>query len=182
MPPDESLQSAPLASAVPARTAPGSSVSAVRSTAGRFDPFGRQRRQAMWHHLVILFGAMAVFVVARCLQLQDATHVRLAGTSWVLPELCSVRRWLGVPCPGCGLTRSFVCLARGDLAAAWRFNPAGLLLFGLVVVQLPYRAIQLRRLAKRRRELDWDLLPWITIVVGFAMLAQWIWRIVPQVL
>jgi len=34
---------------------------------------------------------------------------------------------LGVVLPGCGLTRGVVAVARGDLAAAWRWNPASLL-------------------------------------------------------
>lgn len=34
---------------------------------------------------------------------------------------------LGVVLPGCGLTRGVVTVARGDLAGAWRWNPASLL-------------------------------------------------------
>lgn len=34
---------------------------------------------------------------------------------------------LGIVLPGCGLTRGVVAAARGDLAGAWRWNPASLL-------------------------------------------------------
>lgn len=29
----------------------------------------------------------------------------------------------GLPCPGCGMIHAFLALARGDVHAAWRFNP-----------------------------------------------------------
>ncbi len=37
---------------------------------------------------------------------------------------CMVSRLIGRPCPGCGLTRAGLALARLDLSAAWAFNPA----------------------------------------------------------
>ena len=43
-------------------------------------------------------------------------------------ELCALRRFTGLACPGCGLTRAFTALARGDWAAAWSFHPFALLL------------------------------------------------------
>lgn len=46
------------------------------------------------------------------------------------------RRAFQIDCPFCGMTRSFVALAHGDLAAALRFHPAGPLLFAAMVVAL----------------------------------------------
>ena len=68
-----------------------------------------------------------------------------------LPELCFLRRYTGLACPGCGLTRSFISLARGELAHAWAFNPAGVLWFVACAVQVPYRSVQLWRLARGGR-------------------------------
>lgn len=51
------------------------------------------------------------------------------GTILGLPSLCPFHNLSGVPCPGCGLTRSFVCLAHGQIAAAFEFHPLGPLLF-----------------------------------------------------
>ena len=39
--------------------------------------------------------------------------------------LCVFRRTLGLPCPGCGLTRSFCAMARLDIVGAFGFHLAG---------------------------------------------------------
>lgn len=58
--------------------------------------------------------------------------------AWVgrQPTLCAVRAVTGVPCPGCGLTRSFVAAAHGDLGAAFAFHPFGPVLLALCGVGL----------------------------------------------
>ena len=38
-------------------------------------------------------------------------------------SICMLRRVFGLPCPGCGMTRAFAALARGDLRAAFAFHP-----------------------------------------------------------
>ncbi len=43
-------------------------------------------------------------------------------------SLCLFRRHTHVPCPGCGLTRAFALLAKGDLAAAVGMHPLAPLL------------------------------------------------------
>lgn len=48
-------------------------------------------------------------------------------------DVCSLHRLTGLPCPGCGLTRGFVALTHGDLAAAADLNPFALVLFPLFV-------------------------------------------------
>lgn len=39
------------------------------------------------------------------------------------PSLCPSRALLGLPCPGCGMTRALAALLRGDFAAAFAFHP-----------------------------------------------------------
>lgn len=41
------------------------------------------------------------------------------------PILCGFRRLTGLPCPGCGLTRSVVTLGNGDLKGAFEHHPLG---------------------------------------------------------
>ena len=49
------------------------------------------------------------------------------------PAACPSVRWFGIECPGCGLTRAFLALARGDVAVAWELHPWAFLLFPLAV-------------------------------------------------
>jgi Protein of unknown function (DUF2752) len=51
---------------------------------------------------------------------------------------CPVRHWAGVICPSCGMTRSFMAIARGDWHSAIDYHLFGPLLFvgfGLAIVQ-----------------------------------------------
>lgn len=36
---------------------------------------------------------------------------------------CPFRYIAGIPCPGCGMTRAWICLSRGDIDGAFFFHP-----------------------------------------------------------
>lgn len=82
------------------------------------------------------------------------------------PTLCVVHRATGVPCPGCGLTRSFVATAHGDLDGAFAVHAFGPVLFlastlGLLALlgwTLSGRRPLNRRLFSRLRPAGWTLL------------------------
>lgn len=42
--------------------------------------------------------------------------------------LCGFKLLTGIDCPGCGMTRSFFALARGDLAESITMHPLGVIL------------------------------------------------------
>lgn len=48
--------------------------------------------------------------------------------------MCQFKEVTHLPCPGCGLTRSFVGMAHLDPELAFRFHPVGALVFPAVVV------------------------------------------------
>lgn len=104
-----------------------------------------------------------VLVAAACLQLHGSDHVRLPGGSHPLPDVCTYRRWTGKPCPGCGLTRSFIAMAHGDWKRAWQFHPFGALLFAYCGCQVAFRGMQIMRL--RRGLAPWQIGRWHDVMV-----------------
>lgn len=51
---------------------------------------------------------------------------------------CMFLKLTGKPCLSCGMTRSFLCAARGEFLAAWQWNPLGLLIMVGTVLYTPY--------------------------------------------
>jgi hypothetical protein len=130
-------------------------------------------------HGVLLVAAIVVLLLAFALDVHDEDAVVLPLLGIPLPHTCSFERLTGFGCPGCGLTRCFISIAHGDLLRAWHFNPAGVAIFLLVVIQIPYRAAQLWRIQSGRCE--WrpvTLSTAITTAILFALLGQWVWRLI----
>lgn len=123
------------------------------------------------------FLAMSVAVIsASCLLSVDTTNkVTLPLTSLQLPSVCQFRNMTSLDCPGCGLTRSFIHIAHGDLAGAWRYNAAGILMFAFVLAQIPYRSVQLWRIRRGLPELNWWRVGnWALAIATTALVVQWI--------
>jgi hypothetical protein len=130
------------------------------------------------YHIVLLALSACIVLLSVLLSIRGSTQVVLPLVQVPLPELCTFRRFVGLDCPGCGLTRSFISLAHGEVAAAWSYNPAGLLLFAIVVVQIPFRVYQLWRIRRGQRELSLPLAAQIIFaVLGIALVAQWSLRL-----
>src|SRR5207244_9617366 len=67
-------------------------------------------------------GALALVLLAAALPSQGA------GV-----PICLFRYLTGLPCPGCGLTRSFSCILHGDFVRGYDYHPFGYLLLPLSV-------------------------------------------------
>lgn len=52
-----------------------------------------------------------------------------------LPEVCALKRTTGLPCPGCGLTRSWVSAVHGDLGGSLAHHPLGWLILAYALAQ-----------------------------------------------
>jgi hypothetical protein len=75
------------------------------------------------------------------------------------------------------MTRAFISIAHGDFAAAWRFNPASLYFYPLVLSQLPFRTWQLWRYRRGLPPVftsSWGFAPAILLMV--VVLGQWFLR------
>ena len=133
-------------------------------------------------HRTVLLIAIGVLFGAMVLQIRDGQQVLLPVVKIPLPGTCTYKRLVGSDCPGCGLTRCFISLAHGELARAWDFNPAGILVFVVVILQLPYRTIQLWRTRHGFPEIRLrrftNVVLWLMIL---GLVVQWIARtVLPQ--
>jgi hypothetical protein len=140
-------------------------------------PFAATRSGWGQLHWTLLLLSSGVLAAALVLRVEYGMLVSIPWLGMTLPELCYWRTVFGVDCPGCGLTRCFVSLAHADPAAAWRYNPVGILLFAGVVFQLPYRTLQLWRLRQGRPELDVAILPWALVGICLLLVVQWLVRV-----
>lgn len=65
------------------------------------------------------------------------------------PVLCPFRLVTGLPCPGCGLTRSFCAMSRGQFLAAFGFHLFGPALYVAALLSIPlmlYQVVTARRI------------------------------------
>ncbi|MGA7615522.1 MAG: DUF2752 domain-containing protein [Thermoanaerobaculia bacterium] len=99
----------------------------------------------------IVLGISA-FGVALSVVLGQLT--RAGGHPLPKQSFCWSQILLHRACAGCGLTRSFVALGAGDLAGAIRFNWAGPLLFGCLLLLMGSRLFRIARPARELRRFD----------------------------
>ncbi|MEO9330280.1 DUF2752 domain-containing protein [Gordonia aurantiaca] len=87
------------------------------------------------------------------------------------PGICPFALLTGLPCPGCGLTRSWVALMHGDVAAAVRFNVFGPVFLVLTAVTV---VLAVATLVRRRGS---PLANWRDLALGRAgavLLGVWL--------
>src|SRR5215472_634303 len=77
-------------------------------------------------HLAILLSTLITLLIVPVI-----SHV---------PHFCVMKKLLGIPCPGCGISHSLMAVFQLDLARAWLANPAGIgiaLLFSFQIIARP---------------------------------------------
>lgn len=94
-----------------------------------------------------------------------------------LGDLCWFHTAFHIPCPLCGMTRSFAALAHGDVAAALRFHPAGPLLFVAILVFVVGAVVALLRrsppMVDRRRFMrGFEAVVAICLLVGLSRMMR----------
>ena len=132
------------------------------------------RRPDPKFHLVWLCLAAGVVLLSMLMQISNSQQVNIPFTQIPMPELCSFRRFTGMDCAGCGLTRCFIALGHGDVPRAWSYNPAGLFLYGIVLFQIPFRAWQLWRIRRGQPEVSLGRIGYSAMILfAVLMIAQW---------
>jgi hypothetical protein len=105
------------------------------------------------------------------------------AASFILPpsglgiSTCVFRNTFGIPCPGCGLTRSFAAISHGQLAAALRSHPLGILIYGSMFIYMlkwATEALLRRRLFARLEEKASLPVLWTLV---FGLVGVWLLRL-----
>ncbi len=91
-------------------------------------PASAAPRFALQQGLRAGLAAGALAALARAAGLFEPARVVAA-----LPELCLFHRLTGLDCPGCGMTRAFLSLLRGDVPGALHLHPFSLPLFAAIL-------------------------------------------------
>jgi hypothetical protein len=123
----------------------------------------------MWPSSLVALAAICVAAAFSVYPPADGDPTRLMALGQVFGGECGMKAAFGVPCPQCGMTRSWVYLVRGDLVSAFNFNAAGALLLLWIAAGGVIGAL---RLVTGREGLLQP--PWI-VLFGWAMF----WVIVP---
>ncbi len=106
----------------------------------------RDRLHRTKHHRTMLWMSAAVVILAFALKNSENSRVAFRWLpNYPLPHSCISRSWFGLECAGCGLTRSFIYFAEGDLPASFQVHRVGWLLAIAVLLQFPYRILALKR-------------------------------------
>jgi hypothetical protein len=150
--------------------APGADVPSERSD----EDLLRSRTLERIAHLVLAATAWIVLGVAWTLEPSPeglGTHEQLGMAP------CGFHQMLGIPCPTCGMTTAFACLAHGDVAGALVSQPFALVLFALTAaaaVALMWSFVRGRSLLPK---LYSPKAPWV--IQGFLLLwmASWAFKI-----
>jgi hypothetical protein len=97
----------------------------VRHAPGRVGSRGMARPARPSLPAALLVASIAPLLGSAALGWIPALHQRLLAA----PLVCWSRLLLGRDCAGCGLTRSFVAIARGEPSEALQWNPLGPVLY-----------------------------------------------------
>lgn len=163
--------------AVPVRETTCGGVGESPRSAGTTSPPGagtgeKRLRAAL---VLLLGGLIAVAALLPPAVPGDDGGLAIAGQR--LPEVCAVKRTTGLPCPGCGLTRSWVSALDGDAVASVLHHPLGWLVLLYAAAQLvrhgAWLALPRRRSGTERlgRHLDRGV-----IALGVLLFAFWLPR------
>lgn len=107
----------------------------------------------------LLWAAIFLAIVGLSFSLHPSMQGHGTHTQLGLPPCPSVLMF-NRPCPGCGMTTSFVYMAHGDVVNGFRVHPFGPILFvgwGITALLGAYGAIRGLRLDTDSRSFQWAL-------------------------
>ncbi len=148
-------------------------LSAVANGEGVLDEAAR-RKMAKSGHLTLLTVSSIVIFLSMVLRVPGEEKVLVPLINQPIPGLCVSKEWLGINCPGCGMTRCFISLGHLQPERAWHFNPVGLIVFGIVLSVIPWNVAQLYRIRAKLPPLQFQGFNFVLGVTATLLIVQWI--------
>ena len=93
----------------------------------------KQFLKEQWLQLIF---AASIILLSCILTPSNSQDDRVTIFGFKTPILCLHRLIYNKPCPGCGLTRSFVCFAHGDIRTSYNYHRLGIPLFIIILLQM----------------------------------------------
>jgi len=90
-------------------------------------------------HIIVLSVCLFILLAAFLLSPSRSVDEPLYIGSLPLPHACTFKSLTGLPCPGCGLSRSLVAAVHGDVTQSLHFHRLGLLTLVYIFFQAVYR-------------------------------------------
>jgi hypothetical protein len=130
----------------------------------------------VWPSVLVLLASVSIAAAWTIAPTEDPT--KLAIGAYPFGGECGMKKMLGIPCPQCGMTRSWVYLVRGRVAEAFTFNAAGALLLLWIGVGGLIGALRLATGRARLLAPPWILLfVWSMLWVALPYGGLWVARI-----
>jgi hypothetical protein len=118
-------------------------------------------------HLNVLLSTILLIIAAFFL-------VRYRSVLELVPRVCVAQALFGIPCPGCGITRSVLALLAGDVRQAWLHNPAGPVLCAATASQVPLRCLVL--IDRFPSRIAFITSRMVTVVLMLFLMVNWLTR------
>jgi Protein of unknown function (DUF2752) len=124
-------------------------------------------------HWVILGLSLAVALGGFLVDVNSDGSIYVRGLpEYPFPVVCPLRRFFGISCPTCGMTRSIVFLLQGRLADSVAVHRLGWLMFAVIAAQIPYRVwcLAKRRIVPYRPRLT----EWTAVAFTLLLVLNWL--------
>jgi hypothetical protein len=93
----------------------------------------------LFAHWIVLFFCAGILLSGLVLSPPSAGSPHMSIGQIPIPDTCSFKNLTGLPCPGCGLTRSIVVAMHCDFGASLMYHRLGLLTLVYILLQFFYR-------------------------------------------
>jgi len=94
-------------------------------------------------HLIAILICLLIIAGSFILKPPTKETPYLRIDSLPLPEICTFHNLTGLPCPGCGLTRSLVAGVHGQWKVSFEYHRLGLVTLFYLLLQIIYRGFKI---------------------------------------